>query len=176
MGDASEESAYGTQREAGDYQIRVHVIEGRQLAAKDDGGTSDPVVKVTCSLTPETRATTVLEKTLNPLWDQTLIFEPQLTDASELDMATLTIEVWDSDMLSDDMIGAFTVELQSVYTQKNHEMWRTWLALTDTERNTEGVQGYLKVTINVLGPGESFLLLGCPAPVLTVALVLHYDR
>jgi hypothetical protein len=176
MGDASEESAYGTQREAGDYQIRVHVIEGRQLAAKDDGGTSDPVVKVTCSLTPETRATTVLEKTLNPLWDQTLIFEPQLTDASELDMATLTIEVWDSDMLSDDMIGAFTVELQSVYTQKNHEMWRTWLALTDTEGNAEGVQGYLKVTINVLGPGESFLLLGCPAPVLTVALVLHYDR
>lgn len=154
MGDAAEGDA--KLPEAGDYQIRVHVIEARKLASKDDGGTSDPVTKVRCSLTPEIRATTVLKKTLNPLWDQTLIFEPQLTDASELDMATVTLEVWDSDTVSDDMIGAFTVELRSmVYSHTNREMWRTWLALTDTEGNAEGVQGYLKVTINVLGPGES---------------------
>jgi len=140
--------------EAGDYQIRIHVIEARQLVSKDDGGTSDPVTKVTCSLCPETKATTVIEKTLNPFWDQTLIFEPQLKDPSELDMATVTIEVWDSDLLGDDMIGAFTVELNAmVYTQKDQEMWRTWLALTDTEGDEDGVQGYVKVTINVLGPG-----------------------
>ena len=174
MGDAT---AGAEEPKAGDYQIRIHVIEGRKLASKDDGGTSDPVTKVTCSLTPETRATTVLEKTLNPLWDQTLIFEPQLADASELDMATITIEVWDSDMLGDDIIGTFTVELQSmVYTQKNHEMWRTWLALADAQGNEEGVQGYLKVTINVLGPGEFNLFLALTLHRLSAACVPRTDR
>ena len=152
VGDANAEP------EAGDYQIRIHIIEARQLVSKDDGGTSDPVTKASCSLTPDTKATTVIEKTLNPYWDQTLIFEPQIKDASELEMATVTIEVWDSDLLGDDMIGAFVVELNSmVYSQKGHEMWRTWLALTDTEGDEEGVQGYLKVSIMVLGPADEMV-------------------
>ena len=31
----------------GDFQVQVHIIEGRELAGKDSGGTSDPVVTIT---------------------------------------------------------------------------------------------------------------------------------
>lgn len=152
---AADEPGSSAEPVAGDYQFRVHVIEARQLVSKDDGGTSDPVVKLRCSLTPAvTKATAVIEKSLNPYWDQTLIFEPQLKSPSDLQMATITLEVWDSDMLGDDLIGAFTVELHSmVYSHKGHELWRQWVALEDTEGDEEGVQGYLKVSVSVLGPG-----------------------
>eukprot|EP01083_Nonionella_stella_P001403 4028_1 len=31
----------------GDFQVQLHIIEGRDLAGKDSGGTSDPVVTIT---------------------------------------------------------------------------------------------------------------------------------
>lgn len=36
----------------------------------------------------------------------------------------------------------------------DHELYRKWVILTDTTDATEGVKGYLRVTINVLGPGD----------------------
>jgi hypothetical protein len=36
----------------------------------------------------------------------------------------------------------------------DHELYRKWVILTDTTDATEGVKGYLRVSINVLGPGD----------------------
>ncbi len=50
------------------------------------------------------------------------------------------------------MIGKFIVDLESVYVSSvGHEMYREWVPL---EMNEEPV-GFLKVTISVLGPGDS---------------------
>ena len=57
-------------------------------------------------------------------------------------------------MGSDALIGAFSVDLSYIYQLKNHELYRRWVALTDTTDETEGIQGYLKLSINVLGPGD----------------------
>ena len=37
---------------------------------------------------------------------------------------------------------------------KDHELYRMWVAMTDTTDETQAVNGYLKITINVLGPGD----------------------
>ena len=37
---------------------------------------------------------------------------------------------------------------------KHHEIYRTWTALTEVGGKREGIQGYLKCSITVLGPGD----------------------
>ena len=37
---------------------------------------------------------------------------------------------------------------------KDHELYRMWVAMTDTADETQGINGFLKLTINVLGPGD----------------------
>ena len=42
-----------------------------------------------------------------------------------------------------------------MYFSKDHEMYRKWVALMDDEDPGDtGVQGYLKLSIQVLGPGD----------------------
>ena len=53
---------------AGDYQLRVHVIEARDLAPRDAGGTSDPLVLVHCF--GERKHTSVKSKQNNVIWDE----------------------------------------------------------------------------------------------------------
>lgn len=36
----------------------------------------------------------------------------------------------------------------------NHELYRMWIAMTDPNDETSEIRGYVKVTINVLGPGD----------------------
>lgn len=42
----------------------------------------------------------------------------------------------------------------AVYYRKHHELFRQWIALTDVTDKHEGIQGYLKLSITVLGPGD----------------------
>jgi hypothetical protein len=73
----------------------------------------------------------------------------------EVEQAQLTISVFDANVISrDEMIGCYDFDLASIYAQKNHEVFRSWLALSDVTDENEGVQGYLQVTAVVLGPDD----------------------
>ncbi len=37
---------------------------------------------------------------------------------------------------------------------KQHELYRQWVALTDSSGKADGVQGYAKLSITVLAPGD----------------------
>ena len=55
------------------------------------------------------------------------------------------------------MIGSYSFDLLSVYTKNDeHELWRVWVGLTDTEENNEEVaaQGFLKMSCTVIGPND----------------------
>ena len=54
------------------------------------------------------------------------------------------------------MIGAFAVDATTVYTaNKDHELYRRWVPLMDDEDADDvGVQGYLKISISIVGPGD----------------------
>ena len=50
------------------------------------------------------------------------------------------------------MIGAYAIDSTMVYTMnKHHELYRQWVSLMDDEDKEDvGVQGYLKLTIQVI--------------------------
>ena len=65
---------------AGRYMLYVTVLEGRQLAAMDPDGSSDPYVVCTLEVTGETKETTHMTKDLNPIFMEDLTFEFAVDD------------------------------------------------------------------------------------------------
>ena len=49
---------------------------------------------------------------------------------------------------------AFQNDIGYVYNEPSHSLLCKWLLLGDAEDSMSGAKGYLKVTINVLGPGD----------------------
>jgi hypothetical protein len=67
------------------------------------------------------------------------------------------ISCYDSDPLrgfESALIGAYAIDAMMVYTMnKDHEVYRQWVPLMDdTDPEAVGVQGYLKITIQVSIP------------------------
>jgi len=153
----------------GNFQVQVHLIEGRELTGKDAGGTSDPVVTVT--IFGQKKSTKIISKTKNPRWDQVLYFELNNLEPDELTQGKALIQVFDADIISrNDLIGAFEFDLPWVYYREHHEAYNQWIALTNPEQNDEeedeeeeeekekegidGIEGYLKCSITILGPND----------------------
>ena len=55
---------------------------------------------------------------------------------------------------SDNHLGGYEIDLTSVYFNKNHMYLKTWFTLFDFEEQIEGCIGYVKATIEVLGPDD----------------------
>eukprot|EP00485_Elphidium_margaritaceum_P001758 CAMPEP_0202694498 /NCGR_PEP_ID=MMETSP1385-20130828/8345_1 /ASSEMBLY_ACC=CAM_ASM_000861 /TAXON_ID=933848 /ORGANISM="Elphidium margaritaceum" /LENGTH=1708 /DNA_ID=CAMNT_0049350357 /DNA_START=54 /DNA_END=5180 /DNA_ORIENTATION=+ len=156
----------------GDFQVQVHVIEARELRAKDSSGTSDPVVTVT--IFDHKKSTTIIEKKKECRWDQVLYFELNGLLPDELSRGTALIEVHDADIFGKELIGAFEFDLAWIYYRKHHEVYNQWIALSNTQESEEdeeekdddddasdkseegmdGIEGYLKLSVTVLGPND----------------------
>jgi len=141
-----------------DFQVRVHVIEARDLQPRDKNGMSDPVCFV--KIGDQKKNTPVQKKTVNCTWDYLMFFELKMTP-EEFFHDKITLKVMDANtILRDVEIGGYEFDASYIYEQKNHEIYRKWIALTykDEENakiKTTGVQGYLKLSICVLGPKDS---------------------
>uniref|UniRef100_A0A8C9NRU9 Dysferlin n=1 Tax=Serinus canaria TaxID=9135 RepID=A0A8C9NRU9_SERCA len=121
-----------------DFQIRVRVIEARQLP----GIQIRPVVKVTVA--GQTRRTRI-RKGNSPFFDETFFFNV-FESPSELFDAPIFLTVVDSrSFRTDSVIGEFRV--------RSHPLF-PWLLLSDPEDFSAGAKGYLKVSACVLGPGD----------------------
>uniref|UniRef100_A0A4X2M035 Dysferlin n=1 Tax=Vombatus ursinus TaxID=29139 RepID=A0A4X2M035_VOMUR len=130
-----------------DFQIRVQVIEGRQLP----GVNIRPVVKVMAS--GQTKRTRI-RKGNSPVFDETLFFNV-FDSPLELFDEIIGITVVDSRSLrTDALIGEFRMDIGSVYAEPRHAYLRKWLLLSDPDDFAAGAKGYLKVSVFVLGPGD----------------------
>lgn len=99
--------------------LKVEVLRGRNLAAKDKSGTSDPFLVLTLGDAKE--ATSVISKTLNPEWNQT--FElPVLT----ADSALLEAVCWDKDRFRNDYMGEFDVVLEDLFASGSTTTEAKW--------------------------------------------------
>ncbi|MES1912743.1 MAG: hypothetical protein MHM6MM_004968, partial [Cercozoa sp. M6MM] len=137
----------------GDYVVHVHIIEARDLKSRDANGMSDPVVQV--EVCGQKRHTAVKKECLNAVYDEILSFELQNMQAREIDLAAVRINVRDSSTLRRDrMIGSYVIDVSQVYYRKHHELYRQWVALTDSTGKHDGIQGYLRCSVVVLGPGD----------------------
>jgi hypothetical protein len=156
---AAIEEAESIELAPGDYQIHVSVIEVKDLLAKDLNGTADPFIEVECLSTK--KFTSTANGCLSAVYDETLIFEKPGLTKDDLEQATISIRVKDADgsrLVSTDMIGSYEFPVDWIYGKKNHEIYRSWLGLVNPEKMDEDsaskIQGYLKVTVAVLGPGD----------------------
>uniref|UniRef100_A0A673VX70 Myoferlin n=1 Tax=Salmo trutta TaxID=8032 RepID=A0A673VX70_SALTR len=116
-----------------DFQIRVRVIEGRQLP----GNNIKPVVKVNvCGQTHRTR----IRRGNNPFFD----------------------EVYDSYSLrADSLMGehplcvSVSVSGMCMFLWSTaHAIMRKWLLLSDPDDSSSGAKGYLKVSLVIVGTGD----------------------
>uniref|UniRef100_A0A8C2V7N3 Myoferlin n=1 Tax=Chinchilla lanigera TaxID=34839 RepID=A0A8C2V7N3_CHILA len=130
-----------------DFQIRVRVIEGRQLS----GNNIKPVVKVhVCGQTHRTR----IKRGNNPFFDELFFYNVRITP-SELMDEIISIRVYNSHSLrADCLMGEFKIDVGFVYDEPGHAVMRKWLLLNDPEDTSSGAKGYMKVSMFVLGTGD----------------------
>ncbi|XP_030193496.1 dysferlin isoform X9 [Gadus morhua] len=130
-----------------DLQVRVRIIEGRQLP----GINIQPVVKVTVA--GQTKRTCI-RKGNNPVFDETF-FLNFFESPSDLFDEPIFITVCDSRMLRHDaVIGEFKLDVGTVYSEHRHCFMRKWLLLSDPDDLSAGVKGYVKVSLLVLAAGD----------------------
>uniref|UniRef100_A0A8C4H5G6 Dysferlin, limb girdle muscular dystrophy 2B (autosomal recessive) n=1 Tax=Dicentrarchus labrax TaxID=13489 RepID=A0A8C4H5G6_DICLA len=132
-----------------DIQVRVRVIEGRQLP----GINIKPVVKVTVA--GQTKRTRI-RKGNNPVFDETF-FLNFFETPSDLFDEPIFITVCDSRSLrTDAVIGEFKVNfpIDKQILFMRHCFLRKWLLLCDPDDLSAGVKGYLKVSLMVLAAGD----------------------
>ncbi|XP_030320002.1 fer-1-like protein 5 [Calypte anna] len=130
-----------------DFQVRVKVIEGRQLQGND----IKPVVTV---LIGQHRFRTRIRVGNNPYYNEVFSQEFQGTPA-QLVAEPIRIRVLDSRApRAKATIGVFQLDVGTVYRAPGHGLSGKWLSLQHPERPDTGSRGYLRVSLLVLRAGE----------------------
>jgi len=139
---------------AGDYQIQVHVIEARDLAGEDLNGLSDPYVR--CKVLGRSKKTRVVRKVSAAVFDETLYFDLKQMKPKEIEEAVLEVSCFDFDVFTaHDLVGLATFDVEAIHSRDDHELYHHWVGLVDPKRaDKTGYQGFLKLSITVLGPGD----------------------
>ncbi|XP_068526047.1 protein piccolo isoform X5 [Anas acuta] len=112
----------------------IHILQARNLAPRDNNGYSDPFVKVYLlpgrgqvmvvqnASAEYKRRTKYVQKSLNPEWNQTVIYKN--ISVEQLKKKTLEVTVWDYDRFSsNDFLGEVLIELSSVSQLDNTPRW-----------------------------------------------------
>ncbi|KAH8869934.1 Myoferlin [Schistosoma japonicum] len=114
------------------WHLRAYIFQARSVLAADQSGLSDPFVR--CSFQGHSQETQIIQQTLCPTWDETLIFEhiemcgdPQTIFS---DPPPVMIELFDYDQLSSDhFLGRLqitpAVRLDTETTWANVLQWYT---------------------------------------------------
>ncbi|XP_054825834.1 synaptotagmin-8 [Eublepharis macularius] len=118
-------------------EMKVGVKQAADLKAMDSGGTSDPYVIV--YLTSDMKKkyeTKVYRKTLNPIFNESFIFQIPQTEVAE---STLVMQVYDFNRFSKhDIIGEMRLPLGDVDLQHVIEQWHELTAASKIEQERLG--------------------------------------
>lgn len=141
----------------GDYQVMVHIIECRDLKAENWDGTSDPIVYIDCF--GQKQHTKCVKSVTSCVYDELFIFQVKNVTKDSFAESVIRAAVYDvnsNPLMKKTMIGAYACDATQVYlSNKDHEIYRQWVPLMDDEDSEDvGVQGYMKMTIQIVGPGD----------------------
>ena len=149
----------------GDYRVKVRIYEANDLIPAKAGGlaavtnmfgksAADPMVRV--ELHGQKKYTKPKKKTLSPLFNEVFFFRLKNLDKEQLETMTIKFTVLDKNSwaVKDSIMGAYELDITSVYFSLNHELFQIWLTLTDPTDTREGIMGYLKVSLECLGPED----------------------
>jgi len=133
--------------------LRVQVLKGRNLAAKDKSGYSDPFLVLTLGDAKE--ATSVVSKTLNPEWNQTFELPVMSPDA-----AILEAVCWDKDRFKKDYMGEFDVAVEDIFASGDIDPEAQWFKLESRrsgrkKKKDENVSGEILLKFTLYDPINS---------------------
>ncbi|XP_026877956.2 rasGAP-activating-like protein 1 isoform X2 [Electrophorus electricus] len=133
-------------REAQRTWLQCRVIEARDLAPRDITGTSDPFTRILYNnLSAET---SIIKKTRFPHWDETL--ELCLDEAGESELGSVTLEVWDWDMVGkNDFLGKVEIPMSCLYRTPLLQGWFRLLPLGNSEDDAGGKLGALRLKVRL---------------------------
>ncbi|KAL3496774.1 phosphatidylserine decarboxylase-domain-containing protein [Aspergillus germanicus] len=127
--------------------LKVSVLRGRNLAAKDRGGTSDPYLIVT--LGDARQSTPTIFKTLNPEWNVT--FEMPV-----LGVPLLECICWDHDRFGKDYLGEFDIALEDIFADGEIQQQPKWYTLKSNrksgKRKDSNVSGEILLQFSLSDP------------------------
>ncbi|CAF3639300.1 unnamed protein product [Adineta steineri] len=131
-----------------DFQIRIKIFQARQLS----GSNIDPVCRVrVINLIKQTK---IQKGTNHPYFNEVFFFNINRSEADLFD-EFIEFEVCNSRTFrSDIIIGTFKMDIAYIYSQIKHSINRKWLLLSNDNNRMTGAKGYLKVSVNILGPGD----------------------
>jgi Ca2+-dependent lipid-binding protein len=93
------------------FILTVTVHEGRALAARDKGGTSDPYVII--RFQQQQHRTREMKKNLNPKWAETFVLD--LVTAGLCPLEPVMLSVWDKNSFTvDELIGEVSINVEHV--------------------------------------------------------------
>lgn len=102
-------------------RLLVHIIEARNLLAKDSNGFSDPFVVL--QLGNQKFRTKVVDMSLNPTWDEKFSFEVRdVRDA-------LRLAVYDKDLIGKDFLGKVKFPLSDLMNTGDLSFGTQWYKL-----------------------------------------------
>ncbi|XP_075713477.1 protein piccolo isoform X2 [Rhinoderma darwinii] len=112
----------------------IHILQARNLVPRDNNGYSDPFVKVYLlpgrgqvmvvqnASAEYKRRTKYVQKSLNPEWNQTVIYKS--ISMEQLKKKTLEVTVWDYDRFSsNDFLGEVLIDLSNTSYLDNMPRW-----------------------------------------------------
>lgn len=108
--------------------LRISVIKGRNLAAKDRSGTSDPYLVITFG--DARQSTPTIPKTLNPEWNVTF-------DMPVIGVPLLECVCWDHDKFRKDYMGEFDIPLEDVFADGEVKQQPKWYTLSSKRKGTK---------------------------------------
>ena len=96
------------------------------------------------------------KKTLSPIFNQTFYLSYPKLKKEQLEDSAIKFTVYDKSslLMKDSVIGCYELDLTSVYFALHHELYQVWLTLTDPTDEREGIMGFLKCNIAMLGPND----------------------
>ncbi|UJR29942.1 hypothetical protein I4U23_017489 [Adineta vaga] len=131
-----------------DFQIRVKIFQARQL----DGSNIHPICRV--RIQNLIKQTKIQKGTNHPYFNEVFFFNINLSERDLCD-EIIEFEVCNSKTFRSDMkIGRFKLDISYIYSQKKHSINRKWLLLCNEDDQAIAGKGYLKVSVNILGPGD----------------------
>jgi len=84
-----------------------------------------------------------------------MFFEPRNQRKEDIEVATISIRLLNKGLFRDDLIGSYDFDITFVYFKDKHTIQHQWIALSNPESDDfSEITGYLKLSINVQGPGD----------------------
>jgi hypothetical protein len=159
----------------GGHQIGIHIIEVRDLKAKNASRTADPIVMI--EVLGVKHFSKVKTSCTSAIFDERFYFEFPHLEREDFETGVLKISVCNAGSATTllaqnglgklakranraggahNVIGTYSFDLRFLYFREQHEVYRQWVAVSDemdvTSQNA--ISGYLRVSANILGPGD----------------------